>query len=205
MPVSKLSDSGTANGSKKKYQSFLAGNSPQTPDAWDSISTTTLSASQTAITFSIPQTYGHLRFHILAKTTDTASSTVDNLTMVFNSDTGSNYTRQYNVVNDKGATPAVGSTTSQSAAYCGIVPRSHTNLANQFGISIIDIFDYQMLNKYKTWKSFQSFDCNLSGPASLGQQGGAWMNTAAITSVSFTAPNGNFASGSVFALYGLKG
>lgn len=205
MPVSKLSDSGTASGSKKTYQSFLAGNSPQTPDAWDSISTTTLSASQTTITFSIPQTYGHLRFHIIAKTTDTVSSTVDNLTMNFNSDTGANYTRQYNVVNDKGATPTVGSTTGNTAAYCGIVPRSHTNLANQFGISIIDIFDYQMLNKYKTWKSFQSFDVNLSAPASLGQQGGAWMNTAAITSVSFTAPNGNFASGSVFALYGLKG
>lgn len=205
MPVSKLSDSGTASGSKKTYQSFLAGNSPQTPDAWDSIVTTTLASSQTGITFTIPQTYGHLRFHILAKTTDTASSTVDNLTMVFNSDSGANYTRQYNVVNDKGATPAVGSTTGMSAAYCGVVPRSHTNLTNQFGISIIDIFDYQMLNKYKTWKSFQSFDVNLSSPASLGQQGGAWMNTAAITSISFTAPNGNFASGSVFALYGLKG
>jgi hypothetical protein len=86
MPVSRLSDSGTANGSKKKYQSFLAGNSPQTPDAWDSISTTTLSGSQTTITFSIPQTYGHLRFHVLAKTTDTTVSTSDNLAMVFNSD-----------------------------------------------------------------------------------------------------------------------
>jgi len=205
MPVSKLSDSGTATGSKKKYQSFLAGNAAQTPDAWDSISTTTLSASQTTITFSIPQTYGHLRFHILAKTTDTVSSTVDNLTMNFNSDTGANYTRQYNIVNDKAATPSVGSSIGNTVAYCGIVPRSHTNLANQFGLSIIDIFDYQMLNKYKTWKSFQSFDYNSSSPASLGQQGGAWMNTAAITSVSFTAPNGNFASGSVFALYGLKG
>ena len=205
MPVSKLSDSLGASGSKKTYQSFLAGNAPQTPDAWDSISTTTLSSTQTTITFTIPQTYGHLRFHVLAKTTDTVSSTVDNLSMNFNSDSGANYTRQYNIVNDKGATPAVGSSTGNTVAYCGTVPRSHTNLANQFGISIIDIFDYQLTSKYKTWKSWQSFDCNLSAPASLGQQGGAWMNTNAITSVSFTAPNGNFAIGSVFALYGLKG
>lgn len=205
MPVSKLSDSLTAAGTKKTYSSFLAGNAPQTPNAWDSISTTTLSATQTTITFSIPQTYGHLRFHILAKTTDTASSVVDNLSMNFNSDTGANYTRQFLVVNDKGATPSVGSTIGNTAAFCGTVPRSHANLANQFGISIIDIFDYQLTTKFKTWKSFQSFDVNLGNPASLGQQGGAWANTNAITTVSFTAPNGNFAIGSVFALYGLKG
>lgn len=205
MPVSKLSDSLTANGSKKTYQSFLAGNAPQTPNAWDSISTTTLSATQTTITFTIPQTYGHLRFHILAKTTDTVSSVVDNLSMNFNSDTGANYTRQYIVANDKGGTPSVGSTTGNTAAFCGTVPRSHTNLANQFGVSLIDIFDYQLTSKFKTWKSFQTFDVNLGNPASIGMQGGAWANTAAITSVSFTAPNGNFAIGSVFALYGLKG
>jgi hypothetical protein len=205
MPVSKLSDSFGASGSKKTYTSFLAGNAAQTPDAWDSISTTTLSTTQTTITFTIPQTYGHLRFHILAKTTDTVNSVVDNLTMNFNSDTGANYTRQFNVVDGKAASPSVGSSVSNTVAYCGTVPRSHTNLANQFGISIIDIFDYQLTTKFKTWKSFQSFDVNLSGPASLGQQGGAWANTNAITSVSFTAPNGNFAIGSVFALYGLKG
>ena len=117
MPVSKLSDSGTSAGSKKKYQSFLAGNSPQTPDAWDSISTTTLSGSQTTITFSIPQTYGHLRFHVLAKTTDTVSSSVDNLAMNFNSDTGANYTRQYSIVENKAASPSISSTATTIRTY----------------------------------------------------------------------------------------
>ena len=203
MPVSKLSDSLTGSGSKKKYQSFLAGNAAQTPNAWDSISTTTLGSSQTTVTFTIPQTYGHLRFHICAKTTDTVNSLTDNLSMNFNSDSASNYTRQYLVVNN--GSIAVGSSISNSVAYCGTVPRSHTNLTSHFGFSVIEILDYQLANKYKTWRSYQTFDANLSGPASLGIQSGMWRNTAAITSVSFTAPSGNFAAGSVFSLYGLKG
>jgi len=205
MPVSKLSDSLTANGSKRTYQSFLAGNAAQTPDAWDSISTTTLASSQTTITFEIPQTYGHLRFHILGKQDATASATWYNIRMNFNSDSGSNYTRQYNILEGKGSTPGTASTIGNTAAIVAGIPTSHTSLVSQFSFTMIDVFDYQMLNKFKTWKAFTTFDYNSTSPAFFGQSGGAWSNTNSITSISFTSESGNFATGSVFALYGLRG
>lgn len=205
MPVSKLSDSLTANGSKKTYQSFLAENPSQTPNAWDSISTTVLSSPQSSVTISpIPQSYGILRIHVSAKT-NTVSDTTENFYVRFNSDSGSNYTRQYMYANNNSGTLVLGSQISQGYAYCGILPRSGGSQGNVFGFSMIEIYDYNLTTKNKTWIATQGLHNGNSSLSTAGYQGGAWLNNNAITSITFIPGDTNFVSGSIFAVYGLKG
>jgi hypothetical protein len=126
--------------------------------------------------------------------------------MRFNSDSGSNYTRVYSINNNKGSY-VKDSGISQDRAYCGYVPRSQAAQASVFGFNIIEIQDYTLANKYKTWKAMQCVDIGNNSTGGIGYQGGAWQNTAAITSITFLPEStaGNFAANSVFALYGIKG
>ena len=206
MPVSKLSDSLTANGSKKTYQSFLAGNAAQTPDAFDSIVTSTVTTNVTSVTLNdIPQTYGHLRLHIVGKT-NTVSDTIENFTLRFNGDTGSNYTRQYMFTDNKsGGLFGSQLASALSAAYVGRLPKSGSSQGNSFGHAFVDILDYAIGTKNKTWKSIQFYDRGNASDSSIGYQGGAWLSNNAITSIQIIPGDTYFVSGTVISVYGLKG
>jgi hypothetical protein len=205
MPVSKLSDSLTANGSKRTYQSFLAGNAPQTPDAWDSISTTTVTANVTSVTISVPQTYGHLRLHIAGKT-NTVADAIENFTLRFNGDTGANYTRQYMFTDNKtGTTFGSQLASSLSAAYVGRLPKSGASQGSCFGYALIDILDYTIGTKNKTWKSIQFYDRGNASDSSIGYQTGTWLNNSAISSIQVIPGDTYFVSGTTISIYGLKG
>jgi hypothetical protein len=71
------------------------------------------------------------------------------------------------------------------------------------------LLDYQNTNKFKTIRNLQGFDANGDGSGAryyaIRFFSGLWQSTSAITSITITAPNGNWATGSSFALYGIKG
>ena len=176
-----------------------ASNSVTPYDGYESIATVYGTGSSNTITFSsIPSTYQHLQIRSLSKTT-TAGTANATYTLQFNSDTGSNYTR-HALVGD-GATVSASGAASQTSIRAG--GNTEANSTNIFAVSIVDILDYANTNKYKTLRTLFGSDLNGSGEINL--RSGVWMNTSAVTSITLTTSSGNFASGTVFELYGIRG
>lgn len=169
--------------------------------SFESIATFTGTSTSSIEFTNIPGTYTHLQIRFITKDNRSGTS-LNNLNLTVNSDTGSNYTDQYNIGDGSGSVYCAGST-SQTVASLGLSP-SGTSTANVFGVGIIDILDYANTNKYKTIRSLHGVDSNGSG--SVRQRGSLWMNTNAITTLKlFPASSGSFDSNSHFALYGIKG
>ena len=182
---------------------FSAGAAPASPTAFESIATVTVGAGgSTTISFSsIPSTYKHLQIRCIAKNTYTAAAGNDNLTIQFNSDTASNYSRH--ALYGTGSSALAFGLTNTTFAGAGIEPRSNAAEANVFGGSIIDILDYADTNKYKTVRSLSGSDRNGAGDIYLVS--GNWRSTSAVTSITMGTDLNPFAQYSSFALYGIKG
>lgn len=81
---------------------------------------------------------------------------------------------------------------------------SLTSNAGQFGVTIIDILNYDDTNKYKTVRALAGLDSNGTGGVTL--YSGLWKNTNAITSVKLIPNYGaSFTEYTTYALYGIKG
>jgi hypothetical protein len=78
--------------------------------------------------------------------------------------------------------------------------------ANAFGAGVWDILDYTSTNKYKTIRVLGGLDTNQAPESELRFGSGLWLNTAAVTSLTFLAQSGsaNFTQYTTFALYGIK-
>jgi hypothetical protein len=177
--------------------------------SYESIATANGTGSSGVITFSsIPSTYKHLQIRSINRTT-TATADGDPFNIRINGDTGANYA--YHMVQGYvGATTGVttdaaSSATSMLSGYSA----GNQNTASMFAPFVIDLLDYQNTNKFKTIRNLQGFDANGDGSGAryyaIRFFSGLWQSTSAITSITITAPNGNWATGSSFALYGIKG
>lgn len=186
---------------RQKYGTLLAGNPFFVPPSFDSIATVTSTGSTGSVTFSsIPSTYQHLQIRITARCGRAAST--DQLKLQFNSDTGANYVRHLLFGNGTSAL-ASGSTAQNQIALLQF-PAS-TEAANIFGTAIIDIHDYAITTKNTTVRFMNGMDNNsTAGRIYMGS--GLWLNTAAVTSITIDPLNvANYAGGSTFALYGIRG
>lgn len=182
-------------------RSTAVGNAIILPGDFESIATTVVGAGgQATITFSsIPSTFTNLQIRSLCR--DTGSYARFNLRIRMNSDTANNYSYHFLQGGDGNITSA-GSATSVGYANIGS-SSGGTSSSGIFGVAVVDILDYANTNKYKTVRCLSGHDANGSG--STWFSSGLWMSTSAITSVSFTSDNGNFAEYSYFALYGIRG
>jgi hypothetical protein len=164
------------------------------PTSYESIATTTVGSGGTAtITFSsIPSTYTHLQVRF----SQLSGTSVTDIRVQFNSDTGNNYSRHY--IYGDGAATAAGGASSGAFAFGGL-----TGNTTSPSVSVIDILDYKNTNKNKTVRTLTGWDNNGSGYVQL--QSGAWLNTAAITSITIFSSSTNMNQYSSFALYGIKG
>jgi hypothetical protein len=143
--------------------------------------------SVSSITFSnIPSTYAHLQLRCFN------NGGVG--TVIFNNDSGSNYSRHY--LWGEGVTVLSGANTSVTGM--GII--DYTGTSGIFSVNIVDILDYANTNKYKTVKSFSGTDTNGSGSVLL--YSGLWQSTNAINTI--TISGGTATQYSSFALYGVK-
>ena len=172
-----------------------------------SISTITVGSGGTgSITFSsIPSTYSHLQIRLIAQTNRSTADNADDMYVRFNSDSTDNYPFHRlrgsgTSVDTAGAATGTGFTGILLPTAAGI-----TSNANNYGTSIIDIYDYANSNKYKTLKTLCGTDANAS-PSFITFASGFWRNTSAITSITIIPGIGNtFSQYSHFALYGIKG
>jgi hypothetical protein len=171
------------------------------PNAYESIQTVTVGAgNQASISFtSIPSTYKHLQIRAINRST--RASAFGYWNMSFNSDTtNANYFWGHNLA---GSGASAYADTFGSAPGIVVQMPGASQSANMFGATVIDIPDYGNTNKNKTTRTLNGHDFNGSGYMILSS--GLWMSTAAITSITFTDQNANFAQYSSFALYGIKG
>ena len=203
MSVYKLSNVGGLK-NKTAYTSFLAGNSQYFPDMYEAIATTTVpSGGAATVTFSsIPSTYQHLQLRLMTR--NTAANNYNSwFQMRVNGDTGSNYSEHALAGNSSAAT----SYGQASNASVDVFVNPGSDAASGiYGASIIDFLDYANTSKNKTIRILNGAEINVS-TTRIGMQlcSAAWLNTSAITSITFTGANGNFDQYSSFALYGIKG
>lgn len=153
-----------------------------------------------SVTFSnIPSTYKHLQIRCIAKTD--RAETDDVVTMVFNSDTASNYS--WHSLRGNGTATAAGAGTSTSYIEINYGATGNSGTSNIFAASVTDILDYADTNKYKTTRTLNGMDLNGSGWIYL--HSGNWRSTSAITSITLDQRYGsNFLQYSQFALYGIR-
>ena len=163
--------------------------------AYDSIATQVVSSATSSITFSsIPSTYKHLQVRAFVRGT-----TGGRLQMRYNGDTGSNYA--LHTIIGGGSTAfatSVTSTTTMQLSYTDGDP-------NIFCANVVDIFDYTNTNKYKTMRALGGYDKNTATSGEASFWSGLWMNTAAVSSITFFYSSGNLDQYSHFGLYGIKG
>jgi len=170
---------------------ILGGALPEVGD-YESISTVTVGVGgQSSITFSsIPGTYKHLQIRALNLTNNAASVS----TVYFNGDT-TNTNYKNHLLFGFGATANAG---ANSVPYAPVIQGGTLSAP---GAMILDILDYANTNKNKTTRDLVGYDANGSGGIALNSN--LWLNTAAITSITFNA-NTTFQQYSSFALYGIK-
>lgn len=158
------------------------------------------SGGNATISFSsIPSSYKHLQIRCLYRSTNNNSNDLGGLQLRYNGDTtGTNY--GYHFVYSNGS--AWVSSGSQDSHVAGFI-NSSNYAATVYAANIIDIYDYSDTNKYKSLKSFMGFDGN--GAGYINYSSGHWRNNNAISSLTLTPWNGNFAQYSRVDLYGIKG
>jgi hypothetical protein len=169
-----------------------------------SIATTTLSSNSSTITFSgIPSVYKHLQLRIIARSDNSPNAGVDGV-LVFNGDTGANYS--YHYLLGYGTGIIAGGTANASSIVPGIMASASGSPSGVYAATVIDILDYQNTNKYKTTRSLDALEPNQSSGRDLRYVSGSWRSTSAISSITITtAPSANFIQYSSFALYGIQG
>lgn len=163
---------------------------------FDSIATVSGSGVSSVSFTSIPSTYRHLQIRYISRS---SGSTANRVNINMNGDTSSTF--YWHSLYGTGASAAA---YAFQSAYIQVAPQTvSTDTASAFAVGIIDILDYKDTNKFKTVRTLAGDDMNGSGL--LFFNSGAWGNTNAITSIAIT-PNAveNFASGTTFALYGIK-
>jgi hypothetical protein len=173
-----------------------ASNSATVTSQYNSIATASYSSGSGGdVTFyNIPNIYRHLQVRMFTRDTRAASDST--WFMQFNTDTGNNYSYQGMQANGSSVS-ALTSTTTNS--FQGITSASSTG-ASRFGAAVIDIFDVNQSNKYKT-VTYQTGYTN-NGSGSIYTVSGTWRSAYPITTITIK-PNTGFAQYSHFALYGI--
>jgi hypothetical protein len=159
------------------------------------IATTTVSGTSTAsVTFSsIPNTYKDLVLVQYLPGDPTATYGYSNLR--FNSDTASNYSSSYQYYYNA-------STPGRQANVTSILHGTSSYMGNSNIITHIQ--NYSNTTNNKTSISRVNLSANANGTVQEIFEGtGLYRSTSAITSVTAFISSGNYASGSMFTLYGI--
>jgi hypothetical protein len=177
------------------------------PVSFESIATVTLTSAQSTFEFtSIPGTFKHLQIRGIGKMTTTDSGGDEGFKITYNNDTNSNYSTHFMYGVGSGN---VFHATIPNVSYLipyGLPYSGSSNVA--FGGMVMDILDYANTNKTKTMKSLGGWASYYGGSkGDVLNASGVWNSTSAITSIKFgiVNPAFNYAAGTKFALYGIKG
>ena len=171
---------------------------------YESIATGTGNGTSATIVFSsIPSTFTHLQIRGIGRNTSN-NNTFDRMRITFNSDSGTNYSlHELYTVN---GTAYATATANASAMYGFNISYGGSSYANVFGAGVIDILDYANTGKYKTLRSLGGVDVNSTSlDEGSNFASGSWRSTSAISTITLNSAAGFWATGTHFALYGIKG
>jgi hypothetical protein len=174
------------------------------PITYDSIASQTLTSSTSSIIFSgIPSTYTDLV--LVCSAQSTASANADTrYNLQFNSDTATNYSTTYLLGNGSVASSSRDTNRSQID---NLTPLS---TSPQFTPIIFNINNYSNTTTFKTVLQRAGQNNNTSGGGGsggilMGSAVSLWRSTTAINIITMNCTqNGQFATGSTFAIYGIK-
>jgi hypothetical protein len=171
--------------------------------AFESIETVSVGAGgTTTITFSsIPQTYAHLQVRAIARGTWVNAGGLVSWRLRMNGQSGAGYVSHQLYANAGG----VGSyyTAISSGIELNDLPNNNAPSSN-YGAIIMDILDYTKTNKHKVIRASYGRDFNTTS-GHIGLISGVFLETPAVTSLTFFTGADGFAQNSSFALYGIKG
>jgi hypothetical protein len=155
---------------------------------YEPIATQTLGGATTTVTFSsIASTYTDLILVVVGRD----NTTTDSFTIVFNGDTGSNYSMTYMQGNGTSASTGAGS----AASLQDMLVMDTTAIAN----GTFHFMNYSNTSVYKTVVARGDLT-----DFAIRTSVGLWRSTAAINSIAVRMGSSNFASGNTFTLYGIK-
>ena len=169
---------------------------------YELISTEILTSSQSSITFSSLGDYSATYKHLQLRATVANVGINTNATGLFiriNGDTGTNYTR-HSLEGNGTSVASSASIDTTNVVIQNMVPR--TIDTSRFGATVIDFLDTYSATKNKTIRALHG--ALASTETVIGLSSGVFRNTASMTSISLTS-NEDFAAGSRFSLYGIKG
>jgi len=157
------------------------------PTTYDPIATQTLVSAASSVTFSsIPSTYTDLV--LIVNSARTASN--DSVSLEFNGDTGSNYSRL--LMYGTGSSAATFRESNATLIEIGVQDTSNCT-------NIFNVINYANTTSNKSVVA----RANATG-VRVSYGIGVWRNTSAITSIKLATGGSTFIAGSVFTLYGIK-
>ncbi len=167
--------------------------------AYELIESSVLTSAQASVTFSsVPSSYKHLQIRAVVRSTGTGNPRV---LVRYNSDSGSNYA-YHNLYGDSSTVWSEYNTANTGWAFYFVPNSSQTS--GVFGAAIYDILDYSNTTKNTTTRVLGGSP--LSGVIyDVGIHSFLWMNTAAVSTILLSGDGQDFAIGSRFSLYGIKG
>ena len=155
-------------------------------------------AAAASVSFSSLGSYTNLKVVITARATVAAAS--DDIILRFNSDSGSNY--DFQRLNNNGVTVNANENFGVSFLFPGTFAAASAS-AGLAGTAIVEIPDYGNTTYNKNTLSRNGTKIGTSTTNQLTKYNyGAWRNTAAITSLTFSFLGGNIGIGSIFTVYG---
>jgi hypothetical protein len=149
----------------------------------------------------IPQVYTDLMIIIYGRSTSAAATAPLYLQFATGGgslDTGSNYSTT--ILSGNGSTATSTRQTSQTLIQSGTITGA-TSTSGIFASVSVNILNYTNSTTNKT--TLSRFANDLNGSGTTGINVGLWRNTGSITSISVQT-NGNYASGTTVALYGIR-
>lgn len=183
---------------------------PVVPTSFESIASLSGNGSATSFTFSsIPSTYKHLQLRGVLR--DNAGGNASSqIGLQFNaSGSFANGTSHWLIaIGDPSPYVNVGSDAPGGEMKISYASVGSAVSANNYGMFIMDIYDYASTTKNKTMRTFVGADANGNANATqnVGMWSNLWLSTSAINEVKIVNRNGNaFTSLSNVALYGIKG
>ena len=174
--------------------------------AYELLESVTLSSPASSVTFSGLDSYSDYKSLQIRMVTRYDTQGFASNYMNFNADEGANYTTH----RLQGNGSSVGSANFGTEDYIrlGDTERLTDSVADSFGTSIIDIYDFASTTKTTTSRVLNGRTGGVSGGSPrINLNSGLWTSTAAVTSISFGLPTVgyvNYVAGSRFSLIGVR-
>tara|TARA_R110000796_G_scaffold157153_1_gene273872 strand:- start:1977 stop:2546 length:570 start_codon:yes stop_codon:yes gene_type:complete len=173
--------------------------------AYELLESVTLSTDTASVTFDNLDSYSdykHLQIRGIARANTSGYATQY---ILFNGDTGSNYTTHKLTGSSSSSTVSSGSNVNEAYIRFANVDRASQSVNDAFAPSVVDIYDFASTNKKTTVRVLEG---RVGGDPTqstnrVAINSGLWNNTAAVTSIEFKT-FASYVAGTRFALIGVR-